>query len=173
MNLEPLLQAPIAVQFHVGAVVPAAMIGPWLFCAPKGTPMHRITGKVWLGLMVVVALSSFFIHESNLFMGFGPIHLISIYVLAGAWMAYRHARARRIAQHKRHVIGLYLGGIVGAGLFTLLPGRIMHDVVFMQAQEPSDVGPLMLFLAVLAVCALLMLALVLISRAGRVKSGTH
>jgi uncharacterized membrane protein len=32
--------------------------------------------------------------------------------------------------HARTVIGMFLGGLVIAGLFTFLPGRIMHAVAF-------------------------------------------
>ena len=150
MNLAPILDAPLAIQLHVATVLPAALIGPYMFWARKGTPIHRLVGKIWLGLMVIAALSSFFIHEINLFMGFSPIHLISIYVMFGAWLAIRDARAHRIAAHKRQVVGLYLGGIVGAGAFTLLPGRIMNKVVFTYPESWPDAGRLAFFLAVMA-----------------------
>jgi uncharacterized membrane protein len=150
MNLSPILDAPFAIQLHVATVVPAAVIGPYMFWVKKGTPIHRLVGKVWLGLMVVAALSSFFIHEINLFMGFSPIHLISIYVIFGAWLAIRNARAHRIAAHKRQVVGLYLGGIVGAGAFTLLPGRIMNKVLFTYPESWPDAGRIAFFLAVMA-----------------------
>jgi len=32
--------------------------------------------------------------------------------------------------HRRVMIGIFSGALVIAGLFTLLPGRIMHAVVF-------------------------------------------
>lgn len=150
MNLSPILDAPLAIQLHVASVVPAALIGPYMFWARKGTPIHRLVGKIWLGLIVVAALSSFFIHEINLFMGLSPIHLISIYVIFGAWLAIRNARAHRIVAHRRQVLGLYLGGIVGAGAFTLLPGRIMNKVVFSYPASWPDAGKIAFFLAVMA-----------------------
>lgn len=159
MNLAPILDAPFAIQLHVAAVLPAALIGPYMFWAKKGTPTHRLVGKIWLGLMVVAALSSFFIHEINLFMGFSPIHLISIYVIFGAWLAIRNARTHRITAHKRQVLGLYLGGIVGAGAFTLLPGRIMNKVVFTYPDSWSDTGRIAVFITVMAtVVAILYIA---------------
>ncbi|WP_105384082.1 DUF2306 domain-containing protein [Neorhizobium alkalisoli] len=130
MNLQPLLDAPLAVQIHVAAVLPAALLGAYILLDRKGTPQHRLFGKIWMVLMVVTSLSSFFIHGINLFYGFSPIHLLSIFVLAGAWRAISAARAHNIRAHKASVIGMYLGGIVGAGLFTLIPGRIMNAVVF-------------------------------------------
>ena len=40
-----------------------------------------------------------------------------------------HARRHRVKQHRATMIGLFVGALIVAGIFTLLPGRIMHDVV--------------------------------------------
>jgi uncharacterized membrane protein len=130
MTLEPLLDASPSIKIHVAAVVPAAILGAYLLLRRKGTPVHRLLGKIWLALMVITALSSFFIHELNMFHGFSPIHLISIYVLFSSWQAFAAARSHDIVRHRRTVTGLYFGGIGIAGLFTLVPGRIMSKVVF-------------------------------------------
>ncbi len=130
MTFEPLLDAPLAIQIHVAAVAPAALLGAYLLVRPKGTPRHRLLGKIWLVLMIVTALSSFFIHQINMFYGFSPIHLLSIFVLFGCWGAIANARKHNIDAHKRIVRGLYFGGIVGAGAFTFLPGRIINKVAF-------------------------------------------
>lgn len=159
MNLAPLLDAPLAIQVHVATVVPAALIGPYMFWARKGTPTHRLVGRVWLGLMVLAALSSFFIHQINLFMGFSPIHLVSIFVLVTAWLAYRSARQRRIKDHKRQVLGLYFGGVVGAGLFTLLPGRIMNKVAFTYADLGPELSRLLMLLGAMAGITILLFIL--------------
>jgi uncharacterized membrane protein len=130
MNLMPLFDAPLAIQIHVATVLPAAVLGPVIFWGRKGDARHRLLGKIWLGLMVASAFSSFFIHSINMVMGFSPIHLLSLYVIIGSFLAIRSARQRKIKSHMRQVQGIYLGGIVGAGAFTLLPGRIMNAVVF-------------------------------------------
>lgn len=150
MNLAPLLDAPLAIQIHVAAVIPAALLGPYMFWARKGTPVHWLLGKVWLGLMVVAALSSFFIHTINFFLGLSPIHLLSAYVLYGSWQAIATARAHRIREHKLNVIGMYVGGIVVAGGFTLLPGRLMHEVVFTWPADWPDMARLAVFFAIMA-----------------------
>ena len=159
MNLAPLLDAPLAIQVHVASVVPAALIGPYMFWARKGMPVHRLVGRVWLGLMVLAALSSFFIHQINLFMGFSPVHLLSIFVLVTAWLAYRSARQHRIKDHKRQVLGLYFGGVVGAGLFTLLPGRIMNKVVFTYGDHGLDLSGLLILFGAMAGITILLLVL--------------
>ena len=42
------------------------------------------------------------------------------------WAAHRH----EVARHRRAMMSLFLGALLIAGAFTLLPGRIMHRVVF-------------------------------------------
>ncbi|MCC2610618.1 DUF2306 domain-containing protein [Neorhizobium petrolearium] len=159
MNLQPLLDSPLAVQIHVAAVLPAAVLGAYILVNHKGTPAHRLLGKIWMALMVITSFSSFFIHEINLFYGFSPIHLLSIFVLVGVWRAISAARAHNIRAHKASVIGMYIGGIVGAGLFTLIPGRIMNAVVF---SGGPDWG---LLLAIAAIAGLLFLQRKLAARA--------
>jgi len=130
MTLEPLFNASPAIQFHVLTVVPAALIGGITLLARKGTPAHRMAGRVWIGLMVLTALSTFLIHEINLFFGFSPIHILSLVVLVSAFVVVRSARAGNFIRHQRVVKSLYFGGIGIAGFFTFMPGRIMHEVVF-------------------------------------------
>jgi uncharacterized membrane protein len=60
-----------------------------------------------------------------------PDPLLSIFTPVtlplGVWMAHRH----RVADHRRIImILIFSGALVIAGLFTLVPGRIMHTVVF-------------------------------------------
>ena len=130
MSLAPLLNAPLAIQLHAFAAMSAFVLGLVQFAAPKGTLPHRTAGFIWLALMLTVALSSFWIHEIRLLGPWSPIHLISIYVLIMIPIAVYFARTHQIRRHARTVIGMFLGGLVIAGLFTLVPGRIMHAVAF-------------------------------------------
>lgn len=130
MNFEPLFNAPLAIQIHVAAVVPAAIIGLVIFLRRKGTRLHKALGRLWILLMIVTAISSFFIHQINLVGGFSPIHLLSILVLLGCARAVAAARKGQIGTHRRIVKSVYLGGILGAGLFAFMPGRIMNEVAF-------------------------------------------
>ena len=166
MNLSPLLDAGLPIWIHVATIVPAALIGPWLFLSRKGTTRHRFVGKLWLGLMATASVSSFFIHTINMFLGFSPIHLLSVYVLHGAWSAMRAARMHDIRRHRASVIAMYVGGIVVAGGFTLMPGRLVHDVFFAFPSAWPDPVRLAFFLGMMAgFVALLSLLSLLMSRA--------
>src|ERR1700751_3325248 len=130
MSLAPLLDAAPAIPIHAFAAMAAFAIGLVQFAAPKGTLPHRPLGWIWVALMALVALSSFWVHTIRLVGPWSPIHLLSIFTLVmlpiGAWMAHRH----RVADHRRIMILIFSGALVIAGLFTLVPGRIMHTVLF-------------------------------------------
>jgi uncharacterized membrane protein len=44
--------------------------------------------------------------------------------------AYIHARRGNIAKHRSAMIGLYVGGILIAGSFAFMPGRLLHSWLF-------------------------------------------
>ncbi len=108
----------------------AFVLGVVQLAAPKGTLPHRTLGWIWVALMGMVAISSFWIHELRLRGPFSPIHLLSIFTLAVLPFAVWKARRHEVGAHRRSMIMLFSGALVVAGLFTLLPGRIMHQVVF-------------------------------------------
>ena len=130
MSLAPLLDAAPGIPLHAFAAMGAFVLGIVQLAAPKGTLPHRTIGWIWAGLMLIVAVSSFWIHQIRLVGPWSPIHLLSILTLAtvplGLWAAHRH----RVAVHRFFMISIFSGALVIAGLFTLLPGRIMHSVVF-------------------------------------------
>ena len=130
MSLAPLLDAAPAIPLHALAAMAAFALGIVQFAAPKGTLPHRTIGWIWVLLMVAVAISSFWIHTIRLVGPFSPIHLLSIFTLIMVPLAVWRAHTHRVADHKRIMIMTFTGALVIAGLFTLVPGRIMHAVVF-------------------------------------------
>jgi uncharacterized membrane protein len=130
MALAPLLDAPFVIQIHAFAAIAAFAIGTVQLAAPKGTLPHRIVGWSWTILMLTVAASSLFIHTIKMWGLWSPIHLLSLLVLATLPLAVWHARRHDVRQHRRAMLMLFAGALVIAGGFTLLPGRIMHAVVF-------------------------------------------
>ena len=130
MGVAPLLEAAPAIPLHAFAAMAAFVLGLVQFAAPKGTLPHRTIGWIWVGLMAVVAASSFWIHQIRLVGPFSPIHLLSIFTLVMLPLAVWRAHTHRVADHRRIMIMTFVGALVIAGLFTLMPGRIMHRVIF-------------------------------------------
>ena len=130
MSLAPLLDAVPAIPVHAFAAMAAFALGVVQLAAPKGTLPHRTLGWIWVALMAVVAISSFWIHQLRLIGPWSPIHLLSIFtpimLVLGVWYARRH----NVRGHRITLISIFAGALVIAGLFTFVPGRIMHAVVF-------------------------------------------
>ena len=130
MNLAPLTAAPLPIQLHAYAAMAAFVLGVVQLAGVKGTTRHRALGYTWAGLMLIVAVSSFWVHELQLWGPWSPIHLLSIFTLAmlplGVWRARTHA----VQAHRFTMIGLFCGALLIAGFFTLAPGRIMSRVLF-------------------------------------------
>jgi uncharacterized membrane protein len=130
MSLAPLLAASPTIQVHAFAAMAAFGLGIVQLTAPKGTLPHRTLGWVWVVLMATVALSSFWIHTIRTFGDFSLIHILSIVTLVALPGAVLDARRHRVDRHAKGMRVLFLAALVIAGLFTFLPGRIMHDVAF-------------------------------------------
>jgi uncharacterized membrane protein len=130
MSLTPLLEAAPAIQAHAYAAFAALALGIVQLSAPKGTLPHRTVGWTWAALMLVVCISSFFIHEIRMWGEWSPIHLLSVYTLIMVPVAVMAARRHVVERHRRGMLGLFFGALVIAGIFTFWPGRIMHAVVF-------------------------------------------
>ena len=132
MSLAPLLDAAPAIPLHAFAAMAALVLGIVQFAAPKGTLPHRTLGWIWVGLMAVVAVSSFWIHQIRLWGPWSPIHLLSVFTPVMLVVAVLFARAHRVRGHKITMISIFAGALIVAGLFTLVPGRLMHTVLFGQ-----------------------------------------
>jgi|GEM_PF-613349 len=130
MTLQPLLEASAAIQIHVCAALAAALLGTVILFRRKGTAAHRFAGRIWIVAMAVTALSSFAIHEIRLWGSWSPIHILSFVTLASLAIGVMFACRGDIIAHRITMQSTFYGALVIAGLFTLLPGRIMHDVLF-------------------------------------------
>ncbi len=130
MSFDPFLKAGLVIQIHMIAAIVALVIGGVIFFNPKGTPKHKALGKTWVVLMVIVALTSFFISELKTWGPFSPIHLLSVLTLSTLVVAITAIRKGDVKRHKSAMLGLYFGGLVLAGLFTLMPGRVINRMLF-------------------------------------------
>ncbi len=121
ISSAPAAFTPIII-LHTVAALAALALGSVMFLRRKGSPSHRKLGRAWALLMLVIILSSFFIKTSG---SFSWIHLLSAASLVLLVLAIRHARQRKLSAHRRTMVGLYAGSLIVAGLFTLLPSRLL------------------------------------------------
>jgi uncharacterized membrane protein len=110
------------ISVHLTAAILSLLVGAVVLARRKGTPSHMALGRLWVALMVVVAISSFWI-------GFSLIHLLSVWTLASLAAAIYFVRRGNVRAHKGFMIGTFLG-LAGAGLGTLAPGRLLYAFFF-------------------------------------------
>lgn len=137
MSWQPLLEAPLVIQIHAFGAMAAFLLGVIQIAAPKGTLPHKTIGVFWIAIMLAIAISSIFVRPSlhpdlPMTKWFSWIHLFTLltfYALAqGLYLLLRGRPA--LKYHSRPFIGLFIGGLIVAGVLSFLPGRIMHQVVF-------------------------------------------
>jgi len=119
---------------HLATVLPALVLGTYLMIRRKGTPTHRLLGKLYMVLMMVTAAITLFMPAvvgPTLFGHFGFIHLFSVLTLQGVPRAYFAAQRHDIKMHRNQMIGLYIGGLLIAGAFAFMPGRLLHRWLFL------------------------------------------
>jgi uncharacterized membrane protein len=128
-HFHQLLQRHPLVFAHLVMALGALALGAVILWRRQGTPSHRWLGWGWVGLMGGAVLSSAFIRDYNLpnIAGITPIHAFTVWVAwklpQGVWQI----RQGRVQAHRQTMRGIYQGGCLIAGVFTLLPGRFLGN----------------------------------------------
>ena len=128
--MDVLLNAQQPIPLHAIAAMIAIILGGVQLSMKKGGKTHKLLGRIWVGLMLIVSFSSFFIHEIQLWGAYSPIHLLSLWTIFSVGLALYYVRIGNIKRHKQVMIALYGFALILIGFFTLLPGRVMYQVVF-------------------------------------------
>lgn len=118
---------PTILKLHLGAAVIAFVLGLIQLSGVKGTTVHRVLGWSWALAMFAVAISSLFIRNIN-HGAFSWIHLFSGWTLLILPLALYAARRHDVKTHGRRMMGLFLGALLIAGMFTFFPGRLLWHV---------------------------------------------
>ena len=132
MQLTPLIA------IHMSAAIGAVLIGPVALWARKGRAqrprLHRAFGYAWVTLMIVTALSAIFIRDFALpnLAGYTPIHLLVPVTVLGLVGAFYALAKGNIVRHRQAMVSLYVGACVVAGGFSLLPGRLLGNLLWGQ-----------------------------------------
>lgn len=124
--IHTIADAPWYVHTHLLVALIALLIGGVVLLRRKGTSSHKILGGCWVVLMIGAALSSFLI-QSRGHLSF--IHLLSIVVLISVPRAVIDIRKGNVRGHKIAMISTF-AGLVIAGAFTLLPSRMLGQLLF-------------------------------------------
>ena len=118
---------------HLASVVPCFLIGAWLLARRKGTTVHKRLGRVYVVLILFTAVVTLPMPAEvgpRLLDHFGYIHLFSVLVLVSVPAAIYSIRRGNVVAHRRNMVGVYVGGILIAGSFAFMPGRLLYGWLF-------------------------------------------
>jgi uncharacterized membrane protein len=89
-------------------------------------------GKIWALLMIVTAISSFWLGRPGTGLGgtgLSFIHIFSVVTLISIPFGIYRIRVGDVTGHYKAMQGPYIGLLI-AGLFAFIPGRILGSLVF-------------------------------------------
>lgn len=118
---------------HLASVVPCFLIGAWLLARRKGTTVHKRLGRAYVVLILFTAIVTLPMPAEvgpRLLDHFGYIHLFSVLVLVSVPAAIYSIRRGNVVAHRRNMVGVYVGGILIAGSFAFMPGRLLYGWLF-------------------------------------------
>ena len=131
MNFSPLTFASPVVIIHLILALAAFVVGGIQLAIKKGSRTHKTLGYVWVVAVVAICLTSFGIKDvmpNGVFGGYSPIHLLSLFILFQVFRGIYFARNNNIKMHRRCMLVTYIGGLVIAGAFTFVPGRLLFNM---------------------------------------------
>ena len=121
---------------HAALALLAIPLGLYIFITKKGTKNHRMLGRTWVTVLMIVSLTAIFIQTINPGQ-YSLIHLLIPYTIGSLiysiWNIKKFKKTKieryKIA-HMHSMIGVYIGALLIAGAFTLIPGRFFHEIIF-------------------------------------------
>ena len=117
------------IPLHAIMAMIAIILGGIQLSMKKGGAIHKLLGRIWVSLMMFVAISSFFIHKTKMWGDYSPIHLLSLWTIFILGVGIYYARVGNIKRHKQVMIATYFFALILTGFFTLMPGRVMHQIL--------------------------------------------
>jgi uncharacterized membrane protein len=131
MDFHLLFDSSLFIQAHFYFAIAAFLIGAFQLLRKKGTTPHKILGRIWVVMMFIICLTSFWIKEvmpNGIFWGYSPIHLLSVFVIIQISLGVHFARVGNISGHKKCMTYTYVGGLLIAGAFTFYPSILFYKI---------------------------------------------
>jgi uncharacterized membrane protein len=142
---------------HAFSASVALPLGAWqLFRPTKGDHQHRLIGRTWVGLMLYVSVTSFWIKELK--PGeFSLIHILSVVTIVTVSLGLFAAIRGDIQSHRGNMIGSWLG-LLGAFIGAVaVPVRAIPTFVVTEPVQAAAALVAVMFttIAVLALAKIL------------------
>jgi len=141
----------VLIATHAFSALTSLLLGGWqLFFSAKGSPLHRIVGRVWVGLMLYVSVTSFWIREIR-HGHFSLLHILSIVTIVTVTLGILDARRGNLRSHVGNMRGSWIG-LCFAGAFALgVPDRDIPQFVLADPEQAGLAGLAVVLTAVVIV----------------------
>lgn len=126
------------IAIHTTFALSAVALGPlalWTRLGRTARPRwHRAAGYAWVSCMLGAALSALFIRSTLAWSvwGLSPIHLLIGLTVFALIRAFVYLHQGHIQGHRKTMQFTYLFACIVTGLFTLLPSRLLGQLVWGQ-----------------------------------------
>jgi len=132
VSLSPLFEAPLLVQAHVVLGLAALLLGGVRLAWPLREPLDRALGWGFLAALIATAATAALLARPadtpnlhGVTLGHLFVFASGLGVAAALWAAQRRDR-----MGWRNILSaLFAGVLVMAGLFEVMPGRLMNSVL--------------------------------------------
>lgn len=133
---------------HAFSALTSVLLGGWqLFFSAKGSSLHRLVGRIWVGLMLYVSVTSFWIREIR-HGQFSLLHILSIVTIVSVILGIVAARRGNLRSHVGNMRGSWIGLCVAGG-FAL--GVRDRDIPQFVLNDPKQAVMAALFVVATAV----------------------
>jgi uncharacterized membrane protein len=125
----------VLIATHAFSALTSLLVGGWqLFFSAKGSPPHRLVGRVWVALMLYVSVTSFWIREIR-HGQFSLLHILSIATIVSVILGIFDARRGNLRSHVGNMRGSWIG-LCFAGVFALaVPQRAVPHFVLADPKQ--------------------------------------
>jgi uncharacterized membrane protein len=115
---------PLPLVIHLATVIPALPLGAYVLLRRKGDRLHKFLGRAWALMMVTTAIASFWVGS-----GLSFIHIFSVTTLISIPLSIWRIWVGDVAGHRRAMAAVYIGLVI-AGAFTFVPGRLLGALLY-------------------------------------------
>ena len=127
---------------HAFAALTSLLLGGWqLFFSPKGSEVHRLVGRAWVGLMLYVSISSFWITELRPGR-FSFLHILSLVTILTVSLGVIEARRGRLRSHFGNMRGSWIGLCFAFIFAVAVPVRHIPQFVITQPVDAAAAAAL-------------------------------
>ena len=124
------------IYIHAFFALIAVPVGLYILLTKKGAQEHKLTGRIWTLFLLIVSFTALFIQAIN--PGeYSLIHLLIPWTIGSLiysiWSIRKFQKTKLQKYKKAHMysmIGVYVGALLVAGVFTLMPGRLFYEILF-------------------------------------------